>query len=253
MRNHAIETAENRGRQVRRLEGQLDQLDRDLAADGVSAPRREWILQLELPAAPRGGDVVASARGAVVRRGDFTLGPVTCEVRHGDRIHLLGANGSGKSTLLQVLLGDVAPDEGVARLGEGVVVGRLDQARAALRTDADVVQVVTRLAGVDAQAARGMLGRFGLRRHEVQRPAGSLSPGERTRALLAVLQLRPTTLLVLDEPTNHLDLPALTQLEEALEDYAGTVLLVTHDRRLARSFRTTRRWQADAGRVVEVA
>jgi ATPase subunit of ABC transporter with duplicated ATPase domains len=86
----------------------------------------------------------------------------------------------------------------------------------------------------------------------VERPFGSLSPGERTRAALALLQARGVNLLVLDEPTNHLDLPAIEQLEEALDAYRGTLLLVTHDRRLAEAVRLTRRWHVEDGTVTEL-
>ena len=89
--------------------------------------------------------------------------------------------------------------------------------------------------------------------HQVGRPAASLSPGERTRASLALLQARGVNLLVLDEPTNHLDLPAIEQLEDALESFDGTVLLVTHDRRMLDTVRLTRRWHVEAGQVTEIA
>jgi len=86
----------------------------------------------------------------------------------------------------------------------------------------------------------------------VGRPAASLSPGERTRAALALLQARGVNLLVLDEPTNHLDLPAIEQLEQAMDSFEGTVLLVTHDRRMLDTVRLTRRWHVEDGRVTEV-
>ena len=99
---------------------------------------------------------------------------------------------------------------------------------------------------------RTLLAKFGLGPHQAFRPADSLSPGERTRAALALLQARGVNLLVLDEPTNHLDLPAIEQLEEALESFEGTVLLVTHDRRMLDTVRLTRRWHVEGGQVVEV-
>jgi ATPase subunit of ABC transporter with duplicated ATPase domains len=99
---------------------------------------------------------------------------------------------------------------------------------------------------------RTLLAKFGLGAEHVHRGADSLSPGERTRAALALLQARGVNLLVLDEPTNHLDLPAIEQLESALASYQGTLLLVTHDRRMLTAVSTTRRWHVDAGRVTEV-
>ena len=101
------------------------------------------------------------------------------------------------------------------------------------------------------EEVRTLLAKFGLKAAHVVRPAASLSPGERTRAGLALLQARGTNCLVLDEPTNHLDLPAIEQLEEALGEYAGTLLLVTHDRRLLEAVPTERRWQVEAGQVTQ--
>jgi ATPase subunit of ABC transporter with duplicated ATPase domains len=98
---------------------------------------------------------------------------------------------------------------------------------------------------------RTLLAKFGLKADHVLRPTSSLSPGERTRAALALLQARGVNVLVLDEPTNHLDLPAIEQLEEALESYTGTLLLVTHDRRMLDTVRLTRRWHVDSGRLTE--
>ena len=99
---------------------------------------------------------------------------------------------------------------------------------------------------------RTLLAKFGLRADHVLRPAGTLSPGERTRAALALLQAVGVNLLVLDEPTNHLDLPAIEQLEQALDSYQGTLLLVTHDRHMLEVVRTTRHLEVDAGKVTDL-
>ena len=104
---------------------------------------------------------------------------------------------------------------------------------------------------VPTAEVRTLLAKFGLRGDHVTRPVGSLSPGERTRAALALLQGRGVNVLVLDEPTNHLDLPAIEQLEEALAAYRGTLLLVSHDRRLLEAVELTRRWHVEGGTVRE--
>ena len=104
-----------------------------------------------------------------------------------------------------------------------------------------------------AADVRTLLAKFGLGANHVGRPAAELSPGERTRAALALLQARGVNLLVLDEPTNHLDLPAIEQLEQALDQFSGTFLLVTHDRRMLDTVRLTRRWEVADGRVEEIA
>lgn len=241
------ESAEKQAAKARQTERMIERLE------VVEEPRKEWELQMSIAAAPRSGAVAASARGAVVRRGGFTLGPVDVQVDWADRVVITGANGSGKTTLLGLLLGTLPADEGTAGLGSSVRVGEVDQARGLFLGP----QTLARAFGdavpdwPDAEV-RTLLAKFGLGAEHVHRPAESLSPGERTRAALALLQAREVNLLVLDEPTNHLDLPAIEQLEQALESFGGTVLLVTHDRRMLAGVTSTRRWHVDAGRVSEL-
>ncbi|MEV5632790.1 ABC-F family ATP-binding cassette domain-containing protein [Micromonospora tulbaghiae] len=218
----------------------------------VEEPRKEWELRMEIAAAPRAGAVVASLRQAVVRRGGFTLGPVDLQIDWADRVAITGANGSGKSTLLAALLRRLPLDEGHAALGPGVVVGEVDQARGLFLGDQPLLDAfgaaVPDLAPADV---RTLLAKFGLRADHVLRPAATLSPGERTRAALALLQGRGVNLLVLDEPTNHLDLAAIEQLESALASYPGTLLLVTHDRRMLDAVSVNRRLRVADGRIAE--
>jgi ATPase subunit of ABC transporter with duplicated ATPase domains len=242
-----IEAATSAASKVRILENRLERLE----GEGVVEPRKEWELRLTLPMAPRSGAVVATLRQAVVRRGDFVLGPVDLDLGWADRVAIVGANGSGKSTLLQVLLGRLPLDSGTAVLGSGVVVGELDQARRAFDIDATVVDVLEGVTEAPVEELRTLLAKFGLKGGHVVRAARSLSPGERTRAALALLQVKGTNCLVLDEPTNHLDLPAIEQLEEALAAYEGTLLLVTHDRRLLEAVPTDRTWMVQNGQVGE--
>ncbi|WP_432507713.1 ABC-F family ATP-binding cassette domain-containing protein [Kineococcus arenarius] len=219
----------------------------------VEEPRKEWRLQMSIAAAPRSGSVVATLRGAVARRGAFTLGPVDLQVDAGDRLAVTGPNGAGKTTLLSLLLGRLAPDEGAASLGSGVQVGEVDQARGLFLGEAPLARAFAEAVPDQPDAeVRTLLAKFGLGAAHVGRPASSLSPGERTRAALALLQARGVNLLVLDEPTNHLDLPAIEQLEQALEGYPGTLLLVSHDRRLLEAVRVTRRVVVQDGAVREL-
>ena len=244
IRAFRAETSEKQAAKARQTERLIERLD------VVEEPRKEWELRMEIAAAPRSGAVVASLRGGVVRRGDFTLGPVDLQIDWADRVAITGANGSGKTTLLQALLGRIPLDQGHAALGPSVVVGEVEQARGEFGGHEPLMAAFGAAAG-DMQPAevRTLLAKFGLRAAHVTRPASTLSPGERTRAALALLQVRGVNLLVLDEPTNHLDLPAIEQLESALATYPGTLLLVTHDRRMLDAVRTTRRIDVAGGRV----
>ncbi|WP_431931619.1 ABC-F family ATP-binding cassette domain-containing protein [Micromonospora sp. RP3T] len=218
----------------------------------VEEPRKEWELRMEIAAAPRAGAVVASLRGAVVRRGGFTLGPVDLQIGWADRVAITGANGSGKSTLLAALLGRLPLDEGHAALGPGVVVGEVDQARGLFLGGQPLLDAfAAAVPDLNPADVRTLLAKFGLRADHVLRPAATLSPGERTRAALALLQGRGVNLLVLDEPTNHLDLAAIEQLESALATYPGTLLLVTHDRRMLDAVSVNRRLRVTDGRIAE--
>src|SRR4051794_5246533 len=221
-----IEAATHAASRVKTIESQLNRLEQ------VDEPRKEWQLQMSIATAPRSGDVVAVLQQAVVRRGDFVLGPLDLQVSYGDRVAIVGPNGSGKTTLLQALLGRTPLESGRQSLGSGVRLGEVDQARARFRGSTSVVEVVEEITTWPAADVRTLLAKYGLKADHTTRPAASLSPGERTRASLALLQAVGVNCLVLDEPTNHLDLPAIEQLESALDDYEGTLLLVTHDRRL---------------------
>ncbi len=245
-RKFRAEATEKQAAKARQTQRRIERLD------VVEEPRKEWELRMEIAAAPRSGAVVAAASGALVRFPGFTLGPITTQIDWGDRILLTGPNGAGKTTLLQVLLGKQVPDEGSAMLGSGVAIGEIDQARGLFESSGPLVDefegAVPEWTPADI---RTLLAKFGLRGHHVLRPASSLSPGERTRAALALLQARGVNLLVLDEPTNHLDLPAIEQLETAMENFSGTLLLVTHDRRMLDTVRSTRRWQLVGGQLHE--
>ncbi|HEX5614324.1 MAG TPA: ABC-F family ATP-binding cassette domain-containing protein [Acidimicrobiia bacterium] len=221
-----------------------------LESRAVAKPWEGWELRMTIESSGRSGSVVGRLVGAVVRRGSFTLGPIDLEISAGERVAILGANGSGKSTLLQALLGRLPVDEGEARLGSGIVLGELGQARARFDDAPDLLQGFVAASGLLARDARSLLAKFGLGVEHVGRPARVLSPGERTRAELALLVARGVNTLVLDEPTNHLDLPAIEQLEQALETFTGTVLLVTHDRAFLGAVATTRVIELDDGQIV---
>lgn len=246
-RRAQTESSEKQAQKVRQMESRIARLEE------VEEPRKEWTLQFTIAAAPRSSSVVAALDNAVVRQGDFALGPVSLQVNAGERIGMTGPNGAGKSTLLRLLLGGRRPDEGRASLGANVAIGEIDQARADFTGEGRLVDRFERHVPEWPTAdVRTLLAKFGLKADHVEREVDDLSPGERTRAGLALLQARGTNVLVLDEPTNHLDLPAIEQLEQALESYDGALLLVTHDRRMLENVRLDRSWLVDKGNVTEL-
>lgn len=245
-RKAASESSEKQAQKVRQMESRIARLDE------VEEPRKEWVLEFTIGSAPRSSSVVATLNKAVVRHGDFVLGPISLQVNAGERIGVTGSNGAGKSTLLALLLGRVEPDEGSAELGANVAIGEIDQARGQFAGTQRLADRFEELMPELATAeVRTLLAKFGLRADHVDRPVAELSPGERTRAALALLQARGVNVLVLDEPTNHLDLPAIEQLESALDSFDGALLLVTHDRRMLDTVRIDRRWQVANGHVTE--
>ncbi len=246
-RRAATESSEKQAQKVRQMESRIARLTE------VVEPRREWQLEFTIGSAPRSSSVIATLTNAVVRQGDFTLGPVSLQVAAGERIGITGPNGAGKSTLLRLLLGRRAPDAGRASLGANVAIGEIDQARADFAgAGALVDRFAERVPDATTAEVRTLLAKFGLRADHVDRPVGELSPGERTRAGLALLQAVGTNVLVLDEPTNHLDLAAIEQLEQAIDSFDGTLLLVTHDRRMLAKVGLDRSLHVVNGRVIEL-
>jgi ATPase subunit of ABC transporter with duplicated ATPase domains len=234
-RKFRMERTETLAGRARRTERALD------ALQAVEKPWEGWDLRFNISETARSGDVVVRLEDAVVERGDFTLGPLTLDIAWAERIALVGPNGSGKTTLVETLLGRLPLAAGTRRLGPSVVVGELAQDRRILGDVPNLADAFTAATGLTRDQARSQLAKFGLGADAVARPSSSLSPGERTRAELAAFAALGVNFLVLDEPTNHLDLPAIEQLESALQQYSGTLLLISHDRRLLQTVSITRK------------
>jgi ATPase subunit of ABC transporter with duplicated ATPase domains len=213
--------------------GRIDRLDR------VEKPYEPWQLRMELAADRRPGDVVARLEGAVAERGSFRLGPIDLALGWRDRLAVVGANGTGKTTLLDALLGRIPLAAGRRYVAAGAVLGELDQRRDELSQGRLLARFVDE-SGLSPEETRTLLAKFGLGADDVNRDCASLSPGERTRAVLALLVARGVNCLILDEPTNHLDVAAIEELERALGAFDATVVLVTHDRRFLEAFGATR-------------
>ena len=209
---------------------------------GLRTQRREAIrtptsLKLEANTADLSGKLVAVAEGAGKSyAGHAIVRGLDLRVLRGDRLAIVGANGAGKTTLLRLLTGQEAPDEGRIVVGTALSVVTLDQQRRSLDPDTTLADTLTGgggdtvQVGADRQHVIGTMKQFLFRPEQARTPVGLLSGGERARLMLACALLKQSNLLVLDEPTNDLDLETLEMLQEMLDAYAGTVLLVSHDR-----------------------
>jgi ATP-binding cassette subfamily F protein 3 len=225
------------GQNSRQAKGRRKRLER---LPRLSPPPDEsggGTMALRFDAAERGGDLVAAAEGARVAIGGRTLiEGLTAHVRRGDRLGLIGPNGAGQSTLLRTLIGELAPAAGTVRLGSSISVAYYRQDLTQVPTDRTLFDIIADLRPTwERGQVHGHLGRFGFSGDEVLRRADSLSGGERARVALAMMMLARANLLILDEPTNHLDVESIEALEDAIERYEGTVIIVSHDRALLRA------------------
>jgi ATPase subunit of ABC transporter with duplicated ATPase domains len=220
------------------LRGKVAQAKHHLGRlEAVEKPWSPWRLQLQFATPPPTG-FIAELAGARVEVGSFAVGPVDLLLGFGDRLAIVGPNGSGKTTLIRALTGDLPLAAGDRRIGRGTVFGELTQARNVFK--GALIEDFASLSGLAPTEARTLLAKFALGADDVDREAASLSPGERTRAGLALLAARSVNCLILDEPTNHLDLEAIEELETALAGYEGCVVVVTHDRRLLERLEVSR-------------
>lgn len=203
-------------------------------------PRERRAVNLAFAVAARGGDEVLRVEGvAKAFGGRMFFRDVTFTVRHGERVALVGPNGSGKTTLLRIALGLIPPDAGRAAFGPGVRPGYLAQQLEQLDPERTLAeQILSAAPGLSVTEVRTVLGCFLFGDREVNRPVATLSTGEKVRLALATLLVSGANCLVLDEPTNHLDLMTRERVEEALADYTGTLIVVSHDRYLLRKLAT---------------
>ncbi|WP_241139587.1 ATP-binding cassette domain-containing protein [Achromobacter xylosoxidans] len=218
-----------------RNEGRVRRLER-LRVERAERRERVGDVSLALAEGQRSGKLVAELEHVGKRFGDkIVVDDYSTTILRGDRIGIIGPNGAGKTTLLKLILGEMQPDSGKTRTGTNVSVAYFDQMRAQLDENATLVDIISPGSewveiGGTRKHVMSYLGDFLFSPARAGSPVRSLSGGERARLLLARLFARPANVLVLDEPTNDLDIETLELLEELLQEYSGTVLLVSHDR-----------------------
>ncbi len=227
----------NREKSIRLAESREKRLEK---VERLEKPQDETAIRFRFDARRRTGDDVLMIEGLAKGYDGRTLfRQVKMHVRAGDRIALIGDNGVGKSTLIKCITGEVKPDEGTIRFGAGVDIGYYDQHQAHLHEEKTVLdEVWDDFHRLDQTEVRGALGLFLFTGDEVLMPVSTLSGGEKGRVALTKLMLRKDNVLLLDEPTNHLDMDSREVLEDALADFPGTIIAISHDRYFINRFAT---------------
>jgi ATP-binding cassette subfamily F protein 3 len=242
-RNIAGQNSKQAKGRRKRLE-RVGRLSPPLGEDGA--------MTLRLEVQDRGGDQVVVADHVAIAIGDRTLiQDLTSVVKRGDRLGLIGPNGAGKSTFLKTLMGERPASSGTVTIGNSITAAYYRQDMAQVPKDKTLYDVISDLRPLwERGMIYGHLGRFGFSGDETQRKAATLSGGERARVALAMMMLSRANLLIFDEPTNHLDVESIEALEDAIESYEGTVILVSHDRALLRAL-CTRVWVLHGSHVTD--
>ncbi|MDO8650460.1 MAG: ABC-F family ATP-binding cassette domain-containing protein [Candidatus Berkelbacteria bacterium] len=206
------------------IEKRIEQMDK------VDRPIEKDILSIKLNAADVYGSTTVKLTEVTAGYDGFSIGPMSLEVRLGNRVAIMGPNGAGKSTLLKVVTGELTPLSGTVEVGSGVRTGNMMQEHQTLPRDLSPLSYLMEQAGLDLSSAYSKLAQFGIDEISSRGTIAELSPGGRARLILAHFSAVSINTLVLDEPTNHLDLEALEALEQTISSYEGSVILVSHDR-----------------------
>ena len=241
-----------------RNEGRARSLDALRAERAEQAKDRPRELQLGVDSGGMSGKLVADLKGVTKTFGDRTvIKPFTSRILRGDRLAIVGPNGAGKTTLVKIMLGELEPTAGTVKLGASLETVYLDQSRDGLRSDMTLWDALTP-GGGDSILVRGVSKHvaayakdFLFTEAQLRQPISTLSGGERNRLLLALALAKPANMLVLDEPTNDLDMDTLDKLEELLEQYDGTLILVSHDRDFVDRLATSTIGMNGRGDIVE--
>ena len=239
------------GQNSKQAKGRRKRLGRMPRLTGPTA-EEGGAMGLRLDVAERGGDQVAIARDVTIEvEGRTLVKGFTATIQRGEIVGFVGPNGSGKSTLLRALVGGRPVTHGELRLGGSVLPSYYRQDMAQVPTDRALYDVISELRPKwERRQVQGHLARFGFSGDEAQRRAETLSGGERARVALAMMVLTRANFLLLDEPTNHLDIESVEALEDALEAYEGTILLVSHDRAMLEAL-TSRVWVLHEHRITD--
>ena len=194
--------------------------------------------------------VAATVNGAVVEFGSVVLGPYSLVINTGQKIVIIGPNAGGKSSFIKLLAGVVKPTGGSINISNGMTIGYIDQDFSFREPNKSVLDNIIRDTGSTNSEIYNLLARFNIKKEKADSLPHALSPGQRVRALLAGVVAQGANLLILDEPTNHLDIPASNELQSALKEYDGTIVVVTHDRELIEALGDKKIVVIDKGKIL---
>lgn len=212
----------------------------------IEKPRQPLPLNLKFHLAEKSGDIVLRLNKVIFR----SMGPIDLEVSYGDRIVIIGPNGEGKTTLLQIILGLTKIDQGLIQRGSNLKIGYLPQE---IQFNEDkVIDYFLQRTEIDEANARRILARFSFFEEEISSKVLEISPGQRSRLVLATIMAKPINCLILDEPSNHLDSEAINRLEGAIKDFKGTIIMVSHDRYLIDQINANRTVLLEKGKIKEL-
>ncbi|MEI7741901.1 MAG: ABC-F family ATP-binding cassette domain-containing protein [bacterium] len=218
---------------ARNIERRLERLEK------VEKPFEQMPMKLNFSLAERSGSGVANIKQTLITRGNHKLGPINFQIQYGERIVIIGENGVGKTSLLKLLTGEIQPTSGEVRLGASLAIGYLPQEPIQNNNNSVIKEALTSTRA-DEVFVRQTINRAGLDTEVMSRKVKTLSPGMRSRLILAKLSINPINCLILDEPSNHLDLEILETLENAVLEFKGTLIVVTHDRYFIKKITPTR-------------
>lgn len=225
LRGFKRDRAGGSGRKAKVIEKRIDQMEK------VEKPIERDPFEIPLRAEVGSGTLDIRLVDVVAGYPDrFSIGPVSFEARYGSRVGIMGLNGTGKSTLLKTITGQLVARSGAIEIGSSVKIGNMMQEHESLPRDQVLLEFFKERTRLQDNEIYNRLVKSGFDQGQVKQPISTLSPGGRARLLLALFSAQSVNVLVLDEPTNHLDLEALEALEETIEAYRGTILLVSHDR-----------------------
>lgn len=246
LRGFKRDRAGKSGKQAKAIERRIGQMEI------VERPVEREALRIHIqPAKPEGTrDSILTDVVAGYDTTGFKVGPVSLSIPYGSRVVILGLNGTGKTTLLRTISGELPTLEGKVSRGNALVVGNLTQEHDTLPREESMKDFLTRRAGIQVKEAYTLAVKFGFKAAEIDKEIATLSPGGRARLLFALFSALSANVLILDEPTNHLDLEALEALEQAVEHYEGTIILVSHDRYFLEKFHPTDTYVLSDGKLV---